>query len=174
MEIRKTNREEFMKHMTPCGEDGFAKTFVAKCNMIDAWGQVFGAWEGNELLGAIVMTISKTQPLSMNLQLLHTFAKHRFKGVGKALCNYAVSKAHTNEVKYFRVSAEPEATEFYKKCGFKFWGKQKSKCSLCIFKVGGLRIQNGVYDPQDPFTLKKLFRKGKGALVEYNQPLCAE
>jgi|GEM_PF-3379644 len=149
MKLLNCSKEQFTAAITNKKEDSFAKTFLAKANMQDQWAHCTGAWDGDELLGAIIVTVSKRDPKVANLQLLHTFHSHRGKGVGRVLTDYALLKAMKMDAVYFRVSAEPDAVPFYKKCGFKFWGKQKSGSSLSIFKIGGDRYTDGIYDYDD-------------------------
>ena len=159
------SREQFESFISKDRADGFAKTYIAKCNMIKAWDRTIGAWDGPELMGAITTTVSKFKPYCANLQLLHTFVKHRKKGVAKVLCEYSLDYAIRNNAEYFRVSAEPEAVEFYRRIGFKFWGKQKSGCSLSLFKINGSTFQEGIY-VRDSYTESKLFSGRKGCVTE--------
>lgn len=166
MKLRKTTREEFVAHLTDRKEDGFAKTFVAKADMQQNWEQCMGVWEDDVLLGAIIVTFSKRIPIIANLQLLHTFYASRGKGVGRILCQWALDEANRYRASYFRVSAEPDAVEFYKKCGFTFLGEQKSGSQLSMFKINGPAYQDGLYDINDAVINKAVFRKGKGGCVK--------
>lgn len=171
MKLRSCTLEEFRSCITNDPADKFAKTFVAKANMQKQWEYCVGAWEGDELLGAIITTISKREPRVANLQLLHTFNKHRGKGVGRILTDQSLSYAIENKALYFRVSAEPDAVAFYEKCGFFFWGKQKSGASLSIFKIGGPTYSEGVYYNKDPIIRKALYSGRKGSLASsYEKP----
>jgi GNAT superfamily N-acetyltransferase len=163
MKLRKCTREEFSSQITD--KDGFAKTFVAKANMQEQWDYCMGAWDGDELMGAIITTVNKRDPKVANLQLLHTFFKHRGKGVGKVLTDYALDYAIQQGAVYFRVSAEPDAVKFYEKCGFTFWGLQKSGCSLSIFKIKDNIYTNAIYDENDPVIRKALYSGRKGSLA---------
>lgn len=165
MKLRKTSKEEFVSSITTDKADSFAKTFVAKANMQDQWDLCVGAWEGNQLLGAIITTVSKRSPRVANLQLLHTFSAHRGKGVGRILCEDSLSKV-MGEAQYFRVSAEPDAVAFYEKIGFNFLGKQKSGCQLSMFRVNGSSFFDGEYDIEDPVIYNAVHKKGKGGCVE--------
>lgn len=162
--LRKTTREEFTAALTDLKEDNFAKTFVAKCNMMDEWAHCMGYWIDNELAGAIVVTISKRDPKVANLQLLHTFHKFRGKGVGKALCHWALVYAMTKEARYFRVSAELDAVDFYEKCGFKFICRQKT-AKLSMFRLTNDVISKNNFEP-DEFIWKTMNKKGKGGCIE--------
>lgn len=164
MMLKKTSREEFKKFLTTLKSDNFSKTFIAKCDMMDAWDKCIGYWIGDELAGAIVVTISKKSPTVANLQLLHTFSKFRGKGIGKLLCNWALSYALEQGAKYFRVSAEFDAVEFYEKCGFKFVGRQKT-AKLSMFCLTDKIISNNSFEP-DEFIWKAINKKGKGSCVE--------
>ena len=147
--FKRTLLKDFAESITTDKADSFAKTFVAKAKMHN-WEYCLGAYNREEeLMGAIICTHSKRSPVIANLQLLHTFAKYRSLGVGKALCNKELEFAIEKEVSYFRVSAEPNAVEFYRKIGFKFWGKQKSGCSLSIFKLQGSDFFSGIYEKED-------------------------
>lgn len=162
MKLYKCSKEDFVNAMTDDPADKFAKTFVAKASMQNQWDYCVGAWNDNELLGAIITTVSKSGVA--NLQLLHTFAAHRGKGVGSVLTDQSLEYAIENGAKYFRVSAEPDAVAFYEKRGFKFWGKQKSGSSLCMFKINGSSYHDGIYDDKDPVLKKALYSGRKGSL----------
>lgn len=165
MKLRKTSKEEFVAHLTKLKEDRFAKRFVAKCNMMDHWDLCMGAWEGDELAGAIVVTISKRKPLVANLQLLHTFHKFRGRGVGSMLCDYAIKHAYDNDASYFRVSAEFDAVPFYEKYGFKMICRQKT-AQLAMFPLIRPDILENDMDNIDLYIWKQMKRKGKGGCVE--------
>lgn len=166
-QFKNIDRNLFVSQITTDKKDSFAKTFVAKADMQKQWDRCIGAFdENNNLMGAIICTHSKRSPYVANLQLLHTFCKYRKLGVGKALCQYVIDKAVDSNVEYFRVSAEKTAVEFYKKIGFKFWGKQKSGCSLSIFKLTNNNIKDGIYDIQDKIVHSAVYKKGKGGCVE--------
>jgi len=160
MQYRQCSAEQFSLAVTNDPRDKFAKTFIAKANMQKLWPFCMGVWDGEVLKGAVITTVSKRKPKVANLQLLHVFAASRRQGVGRSLCVWALSYAGYCKAAYFRVSAEPEAVEFYERCGFKFWGKQKSGCSLCMY-----RIRDGKYDASDPVIDKALFSGRKGSLA---------
>jgi GNAT superfamily N-acetyltransferase len=163
--IRETSREEFVSSLTTLKEDKFAKTFVAKCDMMGAWDKCMGYWIDDELAGAIVVTISKRSPKVANLQLLHTFYKHRGNGVASKLTEWGVDYAFKNMCSYFRVSAEFDAVDFYKKVGFVFVGKQKT-AELSMFRLTSPNIKSNNFEP-DSFVWKSMTRNGKGGCVEY-------
>ena len=165
MKLRSCSREEFVAAITTDKADGFAKTFVAKADMQKQWEHCIGAFDDNgELMGAIITTVSKREPKTANLQLLHTFVKHRRKGVAKELTIHSFTLVSLL-ARYFRVSAEPGAVAFYESVGFRFWGLQKSGCSLSMFKIGGIDIENGIYDENDPVIKAALFSGKKGSLA---------
>ena len=118
------------------------------------------------LMGACITTVSKRNPKIANLQLLHTFANYRKRGVGAYLSHQALLYALSQEAEYFRVSAEPSAVPFYTKIGFTFWGKQKSGSLLSMFKIGGDHITHGIYDKEDPVIRNALYSGRKGGLVD--------
>lgn len=165
MKLRKCTREEFVASISDDRGDNFAKTFRAKADMQEQWDLCMGAWDGDELLGAIIVSYSKRNPKIANLQLLHTFYKHRGKGVGRVLTEWALKDAVKEGSVYFRVSAEPDAVPFYEKVGFKFWGLQKSGSSLSIFKVNGENYSEGIYDDKDPVVYRALYSGKKGSLA---------
>jgi ribosomal protein S18 acetylase RimI-like enzyme len=147
-------------------EDGFAKTFMAKCKMMSAWEFSTGIInKENELLAAIVTTYGKRSPKIANLQLLHTFVKHRKKGYAKRLCEDSVEQAFNNKCEYFRISSEPEAVGFYKSIGFVFLGRQKSGCQLSIFRLTSPKIEENV-PILDSVIHAALYSKKKGGCVE--------
>jgi hypothetical protein len=163
MKLRKCSREEFVAAITNDKADSFAKTFKAKADMQDHWDDCIGAFNDNdELMGAIITTVSKAKVA--NLQLLHTFNAHRRKGVAKELTESSF-RSCCNSAVYFRVSAEPGAVAFYESLGFKFWGKQKSGCSLSMFKIKDTSIRSGIYDEHDPVVYKALHSGRKGSLA---------
>ena len=166
MKLSKCSKEQFINSITSQKEDSFAKTFVAKANMQNQWGYCIGAFDDEEnLMGAIICTISKRSPKVANLQLLHTFHKFRKQGVARKLTNYCFIDSLNRGALYFRVSAEPGAVAFYEAIGFKFWGKQKSGCSLSMFRIVDDEIKNGVYDVNDVNIKNALFSGRKGSLA---------
>ena len=165
MKLRKTNREEFVAHLTKLKEDRFAKRFVAKCDMMNHWEHCMGLWDGDELAGAIVVTISKRKPIVANLQLLHTFYKFRGRGVGSVLCDYALLYSFGELADYFRVSAELDAVPFYEKYGFKMVGRQKT-AQLSMFQLLRPNILENDMDRIDSYIWKQMNRKGKGGCIE--------
>lgn len=166
MKLRKCEREEFISAISKDKADSFAKTFVSKADMQSNWGDCVGAFdEEGSLMGAIITTIGKRNPKVANLQLLHTFVKHRRKGVAKTLTISSYEIAKKEGAVYFRVSAEPGAVAFYESVGFKFWGLQKSGCSLSIFAISGGNISDGIYNDSDPFIRKCLYSGRKGSLA---------
>lgn len=165
MKLRKCTREEFVSAITADKADGFAKTFRAKADMQEQWEECLGAFDDDgSLMGAIITTLGKTNPRVANLQLLHTFAKHRRKGVAKKLTLASYEDAVSRGALYFRVSAEPDAVAFYESVGFRFWGLQKSGCSLSMFRVNGA-LEQGVYNDKDPVIHKALYSGRKGSLA---------
>jgi GNAT superfamily N-acetyltransferase len=167
LKLIKCTRDQFIKAISDDKADKFAKTFVAKADMQDQWDDCIGAFnEEGELMAAIITTISKRKPFVANLQLLHTFAKHRGQGAAKALCEASLRHVKGKQALYFRVSSEPESVGFYEKIGFKFWGKQKSGCQLSIFRIDGDTFSEGDYDYTDQMINGAIHKKGKGGCVE--------
>jgi GNAT superfamily N-acetyltransferase len=165
MKLKKCTRDEFVNAISADKADAFAKTFVAKADMQKIWEHCIGAYDGEELMGAIITTVGIRSPRVANLQLLHTFVKHRRKGVAKTLTECAYANSLVEGATYFRVSAEPDAVAFYESIGFKFWGLQKSGCSLSMFKMNGTEIKDGLYDTADPIVNRALYSGKKGSLV---------
>ena len=138
MKFRKTSREEFFFALNSYNDpqDKFAKTFISKADYIHKWDQCIGCWDDEDnLMGAILTTVSKSKPYCANLQLLHTFARYRRKGVAKKLCEKSLEYSLDKGCFFFRVSSERDAVEFYRSIGFKFWGEQKSGTLLSLFKI---------------------------------------
>ena len=162
LKLRNCSRDEFIASISTNKEDNFAKTFVAKADMQGQWDFCIGAFDGNELTAAIITTISKTKPHVANLQLLHTFVKHRGKGSARILCEDSLKRARASGATYYRVSSEKPAVGFYERLGFRFWGAQKSGCHLSIFRIGGDTFLEGDYDYSDTTINKAVNRKGKG------------
>ena len=165
MIFKSTSKEEFTSFITDRKEDKFAKTFVSKCDMLKKWDWVIGLWEGDELCGAILTTYSKRQPIVANLQLLHTFHKHRNKGVAKRLCDFSLLCAHLLQIDYYRVSADRNAIKFYEKIGLIMLGEQKSKCQLSMFRITSPVFSKNDYTI-DTFIYKQITRKGKGGCIK--------
>jgi predicted GNAT family N-acyltransferase len=162
--INVVDQVTFRNHLTNLKEDNFAKTFLAKCNMMNLWEDCYGIFEGSELLCAMVITVSKSNPRIANLQLIHTFFKHRGKGAAKSL-TMTLLNSMEGEFDYLRVSAEKTAVGFYEKLGFKFLGQQKSGTLLSVFKATSTDIRKCSFDKNDPVIDKMLNRKGKGGCV---------
>lgn len=171
MIIGKCSRREFLAAITDDPADKFAKTFVAKADMLDAWTNCLCVREGSAIMGAVIMTFSKRTPTVANLQLLHTFAAYRKMGVGKLLMEDAIAEA-SQRADYFRVSAEKDAVAFYERIGLKFWGEQKSGCRLCMFRFGP--EQQPQYLLHDRIIHAAVFRRGKGGVVKLAEPSIAE
>jgi hypothetical protein len=160
-EQKNISRDTFVSAIDDDKANKFAKTFVAKADMLGAWDSCVGLFNSDgELAGAVIWTLSKRNPIVCNLQLLHTFAKFRKNGVGHILMNTAKIHAMIQGAKYFRVSSEPESVGFYEKIGYRFWGKQKSGCQLCMFELPG------IYQVTDPVIFAAIHKKGKGGVVE--------
>ena len=167
LKLSKCSRDVFVKAISTEKADNFAKTFVAKADMQDQWDYCYGVFnDDGELMAAIITTISKRKPFVANLQLLHTFAKHRGQGAAKVLCLESLRHVKSRGAQYFRVSSEPDAVGFYTKIGFKFWGKQKSGCQLSIFRIDGDTYADGDYDYTDQMINNAIHKKGKGGCVE--------
>ncbi len=166
MKLRKCSREEFISNISTDPDDKFAKTFVAKADMLDQWGECWGVFEDTKVMAAIITTVSKRKPHVANLQLLHTFARYRGKGAARFLCEKSLVDMKSRGVSFFRVSSEPSAVGFYKKIGFKFWGKQKSGCQLSIFRITSDSFFNCEYDYTDSVIYNAVNKKGKGGCVE--------
>lgn len=164
MRLDFVTRPKFIESISSAKEDSFARTFVAKCDMLQTWDLCRGLYDGDRLAGAIVYTFSKKLPKVCNLQLLHTFHEFRGRGVGKTLCQDAIDSALYNKAEYFRVSAEFNAVDFYKKIGFKFVCKQKT-CELSLFRLTSSNIAMNDFQP-DEYVWKAMNRKGKGGCVE--------
>lgn len=162
--IKSATREEFASSLTDLKEDSFAKTFLAKCDMMDKWDHCMGYWINDKVAGAIVITLSKREPVVANLQLLHTFYEYRGNGIAKLLCIWGINHAIAMGARYFRVSAEFDAVPFYEKVGFKFVCKQKS-AKLSMFRLTSSIISENDFEPDD-YIWKAMNRKGKGGCVE--------
>jgi GNAT superfamily N-acetyltransferase len=162
--MRKIDRQEFVSALTDKKEDRFAKTFVAKCDMLNGWEGCRGVIIDDKLAGAIVVTISKRNPKVANLQLLHTFHEFRGNGVASILCDWGLAFAHEMQSDYFRVSAELDAVGFYEKYGFKFVCRQKT-AQLSMFKLTNSHIKMNNMEI-DSYIWKQMNRKGKGGCIE--------
>ena len=169
MRFRNITKSEFQQNMTDDPADKFAKTFVAKANMggDKYWDNCIGLYDENyDIMGAIIVTVSIRKPHVANLQLLHTFAKYRRKGVGSDLVKFGLKDAIDRGAEYMRVSSEIPAFSFYEALGFKWLGEQKSGCRLSMFKINGDEVADGSFDVNDPVINKAVFTKMKGGCVK--------
>lgn len=166
MQFKPCTKEQFQNAVTTDKEDNFTKYFIGKANHNDQWDSCYGAFDQDILLGGIIVTITKKNPISANIQLLHTFAAHRGKRVGTFLCEESLKMARAKGAKYFRVSARPEAFGFYEKTGFKYWGRQQSGCRLSMFRISDDTIKSGIYDYSDKVIYSAVNKKGQGGCVE--------
>jgi hypothetical protein len=159
------DREQFIR--TPKSiEDRFASTFKAKADAMKLWPFVYGWVQKEQVLAAICVRVTTRAPIVANLQLLHTFAANRRKGLARALVLREYQRIY-NEATYFRVSSEHDAVEFYRSLGLKFWGKQKSGSYLCIHKIADEDPAHGRYALVDNSDIEKLLHSGRrGSLVE--------
>ena len=168
--IRPITKEEFISAITDDKADGFSKTFVSKANMggDKFWDNCLGMIDADtqEVMGAIILTVSVRKPHVANLQLLHTFAKHRRQGVAKELVNLGLGDVIHREAEYLRVSSEIPAFAFYESMGFEWIGEQKSGCRLSMFKINGEKVSDGLFDINDPVINKAAFTKAKGGCVK--------
>jgi predicted GNAT family N-acyltransferase len=164
LSIRSCSRLEFISNLTNLKEDSFAKTFVSKCDLINAWDDCLGIFsDDNELMGAIVTTYSKNRKVA-NLQLLHTFYKFRGNKIASMLCTNAIKHSY-GVVDYFRVSADKPAHGFYENIGFKYIGEQKSGSRLSMFRLTSPNLKENNFEP-DSFIWKQVNRNGKGKCVK--------
>lgn len=164
MKYEKCDRDVFIQHITTDKSDGFAKTFVSKADMQNLWDNCIGVFSDGELMGALTYTISKREPFIANLQLLHTFSKHRKKGVGKFLCE-SMFNIVSSKAEYVRVSADKSAIQFYENIGMKMLGKQKSGCQLSMCKIGET-LATSDYSLNHKPIYAAVYRNGKGGCVE--------
>jgi hypothetical protein len=67
MKLRNITKEEFVSAITKDKADGFAKTFVAKADAFDLWDRCIGAFIEDQLAGAIIVSVSKRNPILFRL-----------------------------------------------------------------------------------------------------------
>ena len=172
LKLHKTTRDEFINAISEDPADNFAKTFRAKADMQKLWESCMGLWIEDELAGAIIVSYSKRSPIIANLQLLHTFAKHRRKGVAKQLCDWAFRDVKLHNATYLRVSAEKPAVPFYEAIGMKMLGEQKSGSQLSMCRIAGRKWEQCDYDMMDPVIHNAIYKKGKGGCVKVFEESC--
>lgn len=165
--LRYISRDDFIENLTGLKEDRFANTFRSKADMQGLWPCIALVTESGEVASALAFTVSKAG--IANLQLLHTFFVFRRNGYGCRICFEFLRRAKVAGAKYFRVSAEPGAVEFYKGIGMKFLGVQKSGSSLSMARIVGPRFNTCEYDINDPVIHKAVYKKGKGGCVSILQ-----
>ena len=166
LKFDRCTRDTFCKYINDTKEDKFAKTFLSKADFQQQWQYCVGLFEDEDLMGAIITTFSKREPKVANLQLLHTFNKHRRKGVASKLVHHSINKSMMQKCMYYRVSAEPYAVVFYESIGFKMLGEQKSGCQLSMFRIQSDDPNEGLYDLRDIVIAKNVYKKGKGGCVK--------
>ena len=160
--LRKISKEEFQSSQGSEPKEGnsFSKYFVSQATYNKQWDYCYGCFEGDKLLGAIVFTITKRKPVTLNIQLLFVFEAYRKRGVGARLVKEAWDTA-LEKTEYIRVSARPEAKGFYERQGFHFWGTQRSGCWISMGRVEGDKVE---FDLSDPNIHKKLVCNARGCL----------
>lgn len=164
-QFRQTDEHEFCSFINPSREDKFARVFAGKASKLGLW-PCLGAWDGEELAGAISWTVGKREPFMANLQLLHVFAKYRRKGLGTVLCVMFLHQVTAAGAKYFRVAAEAGAVDFYSWMGVKFHGRQKSGGYLSVARITGDNFGDLDYSTDDPVIKKAIRADSKGGCVE--------
>jgi len=161
--IRTVTRKQFLATISEDKRDSFAKTFIAKANAQNLWGDCVGYWNGKTLVAAIVTKHSARAPKTANLSLLHTFAKHRGKGYASKLVTDSLNEALRADCLYYRVSSEFDSAAFYRKLGFLFLGKQKT-AELSMFRLNGPSPKDGAYDLTDAYIAKSVTTSRRGGV----------
>ncbi len=165
--LTSVSRERFLEKPS---QSPFYKTFLSKATAYGLWESCCGLYNSvDELLGAMVVTHSKRKPQVTNLQLLFTFPEYRGQGVGSTLLKHAVDSGKNSGSAYFRVSSEPSSVIFYEKNGIKFWGNQKSGCSLALMKYAP---EGNLVMEMDDFVTKSLISNRKGSLSSEEKERC--
>lgn len=159
-------RDQFLAAITDDPRDKFAKTFRAKADARRLWNMALGEWKDDVLRGAIIGRMGKRNGV-MNLELLHVFARYRGQDIGTKLMERVLQEAEKANATHFRVSSEPNAVDFYRSLGMKFWGKQKSGSLLCIFRMQGWDPRKGIYDDGDPVVRGAVFTGQRGSVVDH-------
>jgi hypothetical protein len=175
MKYRVITREEFLSVERNKQHDKFAGTFVAKADAMNLWDDAVGAIdeETGELMGAMIIRISKRKPKVANLQLLHTFYKHRRKGVASFLVTNGYKNVVAPLALLFRVSSEPEALPFYRSLGLRFWGEQKSGSLLCMHAVDKItgNMKDGIYSLEIKAINTAINSKMRGGVIKlFDEP----
>jgi GNAT superfamily N-acetyltransferase len=168
IEIVPITREQFMARAPFSKEDAFCRAFHSKADMQALWNVCKGVFIDGVLAAAIITSISQRKPHVANLQLLHVFHEFRGRDIGRILTLDSVRECHEKAIPYYRVSAEPEAVDFYRRCGFAFIGYQKSGCELSMFRMNGPRPEDGIIDLDDPVIHAACFGKKKGTIHEFH------
>ena len=168
--IRRVRKQEFIAAISEDKRDSFAKTFVAKANAQNLWGNCVGYWNGKTLVAAIVTQHYARDPKTANLSLLHTFAKHRGNSYASKLVTDSLNEALRADCLYYRVSSEFDSAAFYRKLGFKFIGKKKT-AELSMFRLNGPSPKDGSYDLTDAHIAKSALTSRRGGVQKlYKTP----
>src|SRR3990167_2417345 len=110
--IESCSRPEFVAGIHE--EDKFARQYFLKHADEDRlWASTWGCFEDGVLAGAIALRTVYGKNSYYNIKLLTTFKRFEKKGIGRDLCRFAFTRAYKEGVKYFRISANPDAVEFY-------------------------------------------------------------
>jgi len=124
-------------------------------------------YEDGKILGVIA---TKNMKNCANLKWIVTIPDARGKGVFRALCEDAVSRAYevkrlTSSLKHFRVSINAPALTAYQKVGFKTWGIQASDTYLSIGFLNGPSISDLGWE-WDAYTEREVTKQGMGGCVK--------
>jgi GNAT superfamily N-acetyltransferase len=124
-------------------------------------------YEDGKILGVIA---TKMTHKCANLKWIVTIPDARGKGVFRALCEDAVSRAQevkrlTQSLTHFRVSINAPALTAYQKVGFKTWGIQASDTYLSIGRLAGPSVNDLIWE-WDYYTEKEVTKQGMGGCVK--------
>lgn len=166
--IKTCSREQFVSAVSDDPADKFTKFFIKMSDDKGWWGMCEGLFdEDGDLMGAIInREIKRSGVRFTQLQLLHTFAKHRRKGVGKKLALTAHDFAVNRGISYFRIMAEQDARPFYESIGFEVVGQQKAGHFLILGRVQGEGFSDYHYELDDKVIHHEACVVPRGGCVE--------
>ena len=138
--FKRIDIKEFKKHApTDRKTDFFTGKFISHCRTggVRFNDNIIGAYDGDDLMGAAVITVAKNKPHVGNLQLLQTFSTHSGKGAATKLFDFALADAWERGAKYIRSSFEPTAVSYYVTHGWHVHGIQKAGYYMSMGRLTG-------------------------------------
>lgn len=150
--------------------DPFCKRFTKKTDDMNAWDNVWAAFDDDgQMMGAVMVTTARRKAGNIsNLQLLHTWWNQRRKGAAQALVQKAFEVAKERG-KYMRISMidDEGSIEFYRNAGFVIMGRQKAMSYFSMCRLDGDSLHDSHFDLTDPVIRGVACSGTMGSVVEF-------